>query len=137
MAKYGPDDVLFKFDNVGGTLVDLTQYVLSIGGIKKGAVLEDSRTFGDAWGEVLDTGIRNMQPIPVVFFYDDVATVGPNALFGANSDLGRTGTLEVTYGSTKTTSVEAVVTDVDRNLDRGALHKMTVLFTPTGAPTEA
>jgi hypothetical protein len=137
MAKYGPDDVVVEIDNIGGTLVDLTQYVLSIGGIKKSAVLEDSRTFGDAWGEVLDTGVRMMQPVPVTFFYDDIATVGPNALFGANPDLGTTRTLKVTYGSTKTTSVEMVVTEVERSLDRGALHKMTVLFTPTGQPTEA
>lgn len=137
MAKYGPDDVVVEFDNAGGTLVDITQYVLSIGGIKKGAVLEDSRTFGDAWGEVLDTGVRTLQPIQIGMFYDDVATVGPNALFGGNSDLGRTGTLKVTYGSTKTTSVEAVITDVERLLDRGALHKMNVLVTPTGQPTEA
>lgn len=137
MAKYGPDDVVVEIDNAGGSLVDITQYVLSIGGIKKGAVLEDSRTFGDAWGEVLDTGVRTLQPIPIGMFYDDTATTGPNALFGGNSDLGSTRTVKVTLGSTKTFSVEALLESVERTFDKSTLHKMMTNWVPTGAPTEA
>ena len=34
MAKYGSNSLVFEFDNSGGTLVDMTQHTLELGGVE-------------------------------------------------------------------------------------------------------
>lgn len=135
MAKYGSDDTVIEFDSTdGGSLQDMTQYITGVGVIKKGAVVMESTTFGDTWREHLDTGLREMDDIVLDMFYDDTSSTGSWVVFNS---LGSTRTFKVTYGSTKTTTVETVIVDVSRNLEIGSLHMMSVTLRPTGTVTEA
>jgi hypothetical protein len=60
VAKYGPSSVTITLDDSGGTARDLSQYIISIGGIKINAGMVDSTGFGDSWTESLSTGKRFM-----------------------------------------------------------------------------
>lgn len=134
MAKYGSDDVVIEVDNSGGTLVDLSQYIDTINEINISAMLQESHAFGDSWVENLYTGVKMIAPVTIEGFYDDTTTTGPNAVLNS---LGDTRTFKITYGSTKTTSVEAVITSYVRRPVRGELTRFTCTLTPTGAVTEA
>lgn len=134
MAKYGSDDVVIEVDNSGGTLVDLSQYIDTINEINISAMLQESHAFGDSWVEQLYTGVKMTAPITIEGFYDDTSSTGPNAVLNS---LGDTRTFKITYGSTKTTSVESVITSYVRRPVRGELTRFTCTLTPTGAVTEA
>lgn len=136
MAKYGSDDVTIEYDNVGGSLVDMSAYVDTINGVKIAAEMQEGHTFGDSWVEQLFTGMKRMDDIVLEGFYDDTATSGPDVVFGSAA-LGATRTLAVTYGSTKKTTVETVNKSYERTSQRGQLHRFKVTLSPTGAPSEA
>lgn len=135
MARYGSDDVTVNFDNSGGTPVDMSQYVQEINGVDIEAMLEEAHSFGDSWVEQAYTGLRRVGDITLGGFYDDTSTTGPDAIF--NSPGGGPRTLQIVYGSTKSTSVETIIKSYRRTLSRGTLHKYEVVLTPTGAVTEA
>ncbi len=50
--------------------------------------------------------------------------------------LGATRTLKITWGSTKTTSVETIIVGYDRIAQVGKLTEYEVTLRPTGAVTE-
>lgn len=140
MAKYGQSNVLVVFDRSdGSTTQDMTAYVQSINGIKVSAMLEPSDTFGDSWQESLASGVRKMDPIVIEGIYDDTATTGPDAIFNAPASSPSTTlrTLTLTYGGSKTTSVECLIADYERMLVRGKLHRYKVTLQPTSTVTEA
>lgn len=139
MAKYGSPSVVIAFDDSGGTPQTMTQYVTDINDVNIEAVMEESHTFGDSWFESLATGLRKMADLKLKGFYDDTATTGPDAIFNAvcSGPSVSSRTLTITYGGTKTTSVECVIQGYKRMLDRGKLHKYEVTLQPTGAVTEA
>lgn len=101
MAKYGSNSLKVEFDNSAGTLVDISQYVLTINGVRVEAILQESHSFGDAWFESLATGLRRMTKVTIGGLYDD-ATGGPDDVFkgvpSAPSDATRT--LKITWGGT-------------------------------------
>jgi hypothetical protein len=132
--KYGSKDLVIEFDNSSGTLVDITQHVTAINGVNIEALLEEGTTYGDSWVEQLFTGVKQLADITVDGFYDDTATTGPHALF---NDLGATRTFKVTWGGSKTTSVETIIRNYNRNPVRKELTKYQVTLAPTGAVTEA
>ena len=136
MAKYGSDDVVVEYDDVGGSLVDMSQYVDTMNGIKFNAEMQEGHAFGDSWVEELFTGMKRGEDIVLEGFYDDTATSGPDVVFGMAA-LGSTRTLEITYGSTKTTTVETVNKSYERSSQRGQLSRFKVTLSPTGAPSEA
>lgn len=135
MAKYGGDVLKIEFDNASGTLVDMTQHVLEFNGIDVEAILEEAHTFGDAWVEQLFTGLRKANEITLRGFYDDTASTGPDAIFNAVGNT-TTRTLKVTWGGTKTTSVECIIKNYRRLPTRGEMTKYEVVLAPTGAVTE-
>lgn len=141
MAKYGGDDVVVEFDNSSGTLVTITSDVISINGIKKGAVLVDGTTFGKAWKDSLDSGLRELSPINIEMFYDDTSSTGTWVLFndigGPTPTDGRE--FKVTFGSTKTFLVKTIIESVERQVMVGELHKIVAVLKHFGgsAPTEA
>ena len=139
MAKYGGKDLKIEFDNAAGSLVDMSQYITELGGIKINAALEDSHAFGDAWGEKLFSFLRSMDDITGRGFYDDTASTGPDVIFNDVGNTGTTGTrtLKVTWGGTKTTSVETWIMSYSRIGTRGALTQFEFTLSLTGAPTEA
>lgn len=135
MAKYGSDDIVLEFDSTeGGSLSAITQYITGINGINIEALLEEGTTFGDSWVEQLFTGIKQMGDITLDGQYDDTASTGPNVVF---IGIGQTRTFKITYGSTKTTSVETIIKSYNRTPVRKELTKFQVVLSPTGAPTEA
>ena len=138
MSKYGSSSLKIEVDNSSGSLVDMSQHVLEINGVRVEAILEESHSFGDAWFESLATGLRRMQDVELGGFYDDAATTGPdvifNAVFSAPGDTTRT--LKVTWGSTKTTEVETLIMFYERRAAVGTLHRYTVGLKPTGAVVE-
>ena len=134
MAKYGSKDLKIEVDNSSDTLVDLSQYITGINGVTVEAILEEGTAFGDTWVEQLFTGNKQTSAITLDGFYDDTASTGPDVILNA---LGSTRTLKVTWGSTKTTSVEAVITSYSRNPVRKELTKFQCVLTPTGTVTEA
>lgn len=133
MAVYGFHNLKIEVDNSGGSPVDLSQYITSIGTIDKEAVSEESHTAGDSWVEHLFVGLSRMADVTLGGFYDDTASTGPDAVLNA---IGATRTLTVTYGSTKTTSVEALIANYRRSPARGELTKFEAVLRPTGAVTE-
>lgn len=134
MAKYGSDQLTIEFDNSGGTLVDMTAHVTEINGFSTQAVLEESTPFGASWEESLYSGVKLADDVELTGFYDDTATTGPDAIFNA---LGSTRTLKLTWGGAKTSQVEAIIAQYDRNPAVKESTKYTVTLKPTGAVTEA
>lgn len=137
MTTYGSADVTVEVDNDSDTLVDLSAYVLTIGGVKKEALVEEVTPLGAAWFAHMKTGVFSLPEIALAGVYDDTATVTPFALFGANADLGDTRTLKVTFGGSKSISVETIVKSWDRQISKGDKTKYEVVLVPTGTPTEA
>lgn len=134
MAKYSSKDVVIEFDNSSGTLVNISQHVLSINGVSIEALLEESHSYGDSWVEFFNTGIKRAAEIVVGGMFDDTATTGPNALMNS---LGDTRTFKITWGGTKTTEIETIIRRYDRTPPRGGMVMYETALQPTGAATEA
>lgn len=139
MANYSGKDFIVSIDDSTGSPTVITQHVQEINGIDIEAVLEESHTFGDQWIEQLFAGMRKVGDITLKGLYNDAAG-GPNAILnnpGGVGDTNPTRTLLVTYGSTKTSSVEVVIKSFKRLPARGAITKYECTLSPSGALTEA
>lgn len=133
MPVYGSDDTRIDVDNAAGTLVNMTAYITEVNGFGVEAVLEESTPFGVAWEESLYSGVKMVGDIEFTGFYDDTATTGPDVIFNA---LGATRTVKFTWGSTKTSSVEAIIRKYERIAKVKTTTKYKVTLKPTGAVTE-
>ena len=138
MAKYGSSSVTVTLDDSGGTARDLSQYIISLGGIKINAGMVESTGMGDSWKEHLSTGMRATDDITIEAWYDDAAST-TDAVLGdvANGPADQQKTLVVTYGASKTTTTEGWIVDYERVLERESLHIVRATFRPSGAATEA
>lgn len=139
MAKATPAGTIIEYDNAGGSLVDITQHVLTINDVDIESVLEEVHTLGDSWEESLPIGVGKVAPVELSGLYDDVASTGPDALFAGRvpeTPASATRTLKITWRSGKTTSVETYLVSYKRTADRNALTKYTATLQPTGAVTE-
>jgi hypothetical protein len=139
MANYGQSSVIVAYDNSGGTPVTMTPYVQTINGVSVESLMEQSDSFGDSWQEFLPVGVRKNGDITLEGLYDDTATTGPDAIFNAPAATVATSqrTLTITFGGSKTYSVETYIAKYDRFPVRGKLHRYSVLLKTTGAATEA
>ena len=140
MAKFGFDDLTVEFDNSSGALQNMSQYVDEVGGLDVEATLVESHTAGDSWAEMLFAGLKKASEVTLSGFYDDTATTGPNAIFndiGCEATASGTRTLKLTWGSTKTSSVETIIKNYRRRPAKGNLTRFEVALVPTGAVTEA
>lgn len=140
MAKYSSKDVVIEFDNASGSLVDMSQYILTFNGIDIEAMLAESHSFGDSWTESLYAGMRKVGGITLGGYYDDTATSGPHVIFndvGNTGTSGTTRTFKATWGGAKTTSVETLIQNYKRLPAKGELTKFEVVLMPTGTVTEA
>jgi hypothetical protein len=131
VAKYGQADFAIS---VGGT--DMSQHVDTLNSADIEAMIQQSDTFGDSWVEQLYAGVRRMEPVVAEGFYDDTATTGPDAKFG-DSALGTTVAVVLTWGGSKTSSFNAIISRYSRTPGRGELSRYSATLTPTGAVTEA
>jgi hypothetical protein len=140
MAKSVPSGVKIEYDNAAGTLVDISQHVLTINEFNIESLMEEVHTFGDSWEEYLPIGIGRLGQIQIGGLWDDTASTGPDALFGGRvpeTPTTNTRTLKITWAGSKTSSVETVLMAYNRALDRNALTKYTVVLQPYGQVTEA
>ena len=138
MAKYGSDDVTLEFDNAGGSLVDMSDYLRQDITIDRKAETVESTPYSVEWAQAVATGMKRMEPVTLTGFYDDTATTGPEVIFfNAGVALGATRTFKVTYGGAKTTSVETIIANFRVKLSVGQLHVFEVVLQPTGTVTEA
>lgn len=140
MANYQGDDFIVSIDNAAGTPVVCTQQVQTINGVDKEAVIEETHTFGDAYVEQGFAGLIRGGDITLGGLYDDTASTGSNALFndvGCVATAGVTRTLLLTFGGTKTYSVEVIIKSYKRMMERGKITRYEVVLTPTGTITEA
>lgn len=138
MAKYGPASITVEYDNSGGTPVDISQHVLTINDVDVEELLEEVHSFGDDWEESLPIGIGRMAPITLGGIYDDAAD-GPDDLFADRIPEGpaaNTRTLTITWGGSKTTSVETFLQMFKRQAARDGLTKFEVTLQPTADVTE-
>jgi hypothetical protein len=140
MSMYGQSNVTINVDRADGSTVEnISTKVLSINGNNITALTEQTDGFGRAWLETLATGMRMMDPVVLELLYDDTALTGSDALFNAvaSGPAVVTRTLQVIYGGSKSTSAETLITEYERILMRGKLHKVRVTLQPTGVVTEA
>lgn len=135
MATYGSDDLKIEIDNASGTLVDMTSHITEINDVELEAALEESTPFGAAWATSLASGVKLMAEIEITGFYDDTAGTGPDDVLGGG--LGDTRTYAHTWGGTKKTTVEAIITKYARIAKVKESTKYKATLTPTGAVTEA
>lgn len=133
MAVYGSDDLKIEFDNSAGSLVDMSAYVLEINGVDVQAIVEELTAFGKTFEEWLYVGVKKLEEIELTGVYDDTASTGPNVVFNS---LGDTRTLKVTWGSTKTTTVEAIIRSYQRLAKSKETTKYKAVLRPTGAVVE-
>ena len=139
MAKYSSASAKIEFDLVGGTLTDLSAYITDINGIDTESLTEEATGFTQAWQSHLAVGIFKMADVVLGGYYDDTATTGPDVVLGVLSagPAASTRTLKVTYGASKSTSVETWIVKMSKKLVRNGLTRFEVTLRPTGAVTEA
>lgn len=135
MAQYGSNSIVIQFDDSGGTLRDVSNYIREFNGVSIEAVVNESHAFGDAWFEAVASGVKKVDDIVLGGYYDDTASTGPDAIFNAPGNTA-TRTFKVTWGSTKTTQVECVIVKYARIPGLNELSKFQVTIRPTGAVTE-
>jgi hypothetical protein len=133
MTKYDSSNVKVEFDNSGGNLINMTSYV--DGNFELGNTVEtvESTCFGDTWRAHL-AGLKDSGTITISGWYDDTATVGPDAIFNS---LGSTRTLKVTWGGSKTSQQEVTITGYKRTASVGTLTRYEVTLLGAGALAEA
>ena len=143
MAKYNSSNVQIQFDNAAGAQQDITAFVLNQIALKKKGLFETSTPFGGgatAAVQRLYAGMKDTDPIELECFYDDGASPAPDALFDDIGNVATTGggtrTLKITWGGTKTSSVEMFIQDYTKKTDIGKLHRSIVTLLPSGAVTE-
>ena len=139
MANYGPADLTIEYDNSGGTPVDITAHVLTINDVDVENITEEVRPFGAAWDVHLTIGVGRVPIIELGGVYDDIAATGPDALFAGRVPEGpgaASRTLILTWGSTKTTTVETILVAYRRTEDKNAVVKWMARIQPTGPVVE-
>lgn len=139
MALSTPSGIVIEYDNSGGTLVDITQYVQSMTEFNTESLVEETHTFGDTFEEQTPIGLARLSDITLEGLYDDTATTGPDALFGNRTPENpntATRTLKITWRSGKTSSVETHLKAYNRMADRSALTRYSVTLIPYGVVTE-
>ena len=135
MAKYNSSNFKIEFDNSGGVLVDMSAYVTDAGEMDREMPTEDTTPFSVAVETNASAGVEvHSSDISLKGFYDDTASTGPDVIFNA---IGSTRTLKYTYGSTKTTTVETIITDYKRTPKVKGLTGYEVTLKKTGAVVEA
>ena len=129
MAKYNSThlDLTADAESMKAHMLDDHTVSVSIG-------TEESTAFGDSWATFVSTGVKRAEPFTVGGLFDDTATTGPDAVFNT---LGTTIEFITTWGGSKTTTFDAIVTKYDRIAKVGAMTRYVATMQPTGTITEA
>ena len=135
MAKRRSDEVKIGITTTSAstTIVDLSQYVDTIGDVDITPMVNETHTFGDSWVERTYTGVRGTNPIVVEGYYDDAAASGPHAILGNASDMGAERNFEIDFGASDVVNGKVILTGYNRLPKRGELTRYRSTWTPTGA----
>lgn len=123
-GKYGASSVAITIDDApGGSSQDITAYVLSIGGIKREAITQESHPFGVAYDKNLPTGHVRVPDIEIMGRFDTTATSGPHVVFKSpdTDPNGGTRTFTFTPGDSKTFTMEVVLVSYEVLAQNGNL----------------
>lgn len=139
MANYGSNSLTIKVDLAdAGSLVNISNFVRTFNGLEVERLLTESTAFGDAWAESQQTGLRRANDITLGGYYDDTAAAsGPEGLNIAAVTHAVTRTLEITWGGSKTSTVEVWIQKYTRKASVGNLTEWEAVLRPSGAVTEA
>ncbi len=113
---------------------DLAGYIQTISGLNIEALTQESHSFGDTWVEHLFTGIKKADDVTIRGIYDDTASTGPNVIL---IGIGDQRTVEITWGSTKKSTFEAIIVSYERLAKLNELTMYECVLRPTGSVTEA
>jgi hypothetical protein len=133
MTKYGSPDLSITVEDSLAAAQDLSAYIDTINELNLEALLQESTAFGDDWVKNLFTGVKRGNPLTVEGFYDDTASTGPDAVLNA---LGDTREVVITWGGSKTSTFDAIITNYSRKPVRGELTRFSCTLTPTGEVSE-
>ena len=139
MTQYASNSVVFKVDAAdAGSLTDITSYLTELNGVKVDRKTIDANTLGTTAATYLTEPIKSYQAIEVGGFYDDTASVGPEAIL----NIGRvthavTRSFELTIGGSKKISGECWITAWDVTIQANNYHTFKATLQPTGTITEA
>ena len=129
MATYNWSNLKIEFDNTGGSLVDVSAYVLGFNGVKIKGETQDVTPAGWQFVRKLFAGLKSCDDITLDLLYDDTATTGPDAIFNA---VGETRSLKITWGGSKTTTTEWIIAGYDRLPTKGQMTQGEATLTFTG-----
>lgn len=79
MAKFNSEEAVFKLDDSGGVLRDLTAHLLEVNGLPAAGEMRDITKLGDTVGHKFHRGIENVT-FSIRGLFDDTATTGPNVV---------------------------------------------------------
>ena|ERR1700733_9203064 len=130
MANYASKDVSVEVNSVNMT-AGITDAVAT----ELAALCEDTTPYGVSWPNQTWSGLKEGTDIPLGGLYDSTPTTGTDAVFGGG--LGSTVPVIITYGGTKTSSFNAIISKYKRSMSAKKLHRYTATLTITGAVTEA
>lgn len=137
-GKYGSSSITITYDDgPGGTGQAVTNYVLTMGGVKITSNMEPSTAFGDAWEEHTPVGLKRLEVITLEGHWDTTATSGPHVVFLAPDDdpADATRTLVIVFGDSKTMTVETRLVSYEVLGRVGALTRFRAEIQPTGTAT--
>ena len=131
MAQYGSPSATFK---VGSNFMQ--SYIDSDIEVEKTAETEEVTPVGASVTKEAFTGLTTLKDIGVGGVYDDTASTGPDAVFGA---VGTSAAIEILYGGTKKTTVAGMgLKTYKRTISKGKLTRYASTLCNTGATiTEA
>ncbi len=135
-GKHGPAEVGVTLENApGGTAKDIHNFILNGINAKTIARMMQSDTLGEAWEKHVPTGKKAAAPITLEGLWDTTATSGSHAILkdvdDGPEDDGRE--LVVTFGDSKTWTVDVRLTEYEVKAANDAVHKFSALLQPTGA----
>jgi hypothetical protein len=125
---YGSKDVTINYAST-----DITPYVDPQTTIEREAILKSTTPFGVVWPTWADTGSKRLAPLTFGGVERFETSTGCRVKFPE----GTSGSLVVTYGGTKTTTVTCIVQKFKTVLATETLHVFEITLQPTGTVTEA
>lgn len=135
-GKYGSASVVISIDDTpGGTLRDISAHVLSIGGVKREAITQESSPFGVAYESHTPTGKHRVGDIEISGRYDTTASTGPHVIFSDPDDgpQDATRTFTFTPGDSKTFTMECRVASYEMTASNGNLTDYKAVIRQAGA----
>lgn len=138
MAKFPSAGMTVTLDDSAGTPRIVTGFVLQMGALKITNKTQVSTAYGDAWEQMLVTGIRGGAQIALSGILDDTANTGTFATMiptAADAVPGFTRTLTIGLGGAHSYAAEVILADGQVEPKTGNLGEYAATLQPTGTIT--